>query len=202
LIKTLVFVVSMLLFSGGGSSVITAQTTQPVQPSQNDQSVPPVLNFTMKSLEGQQVDLAKYKGDVILIVNTASKCGFTPQYAPLEALYKKYAGQGFVILGFPENDFHDQEPGSDLEISQFCTQKYGVTFDMFSKIDVIGPNQCSLYKFLTDADTDPAFAGPVKWNFEKFLIARDGTIVARYRSKIKPDSTEVVSAIEAQLAKP
>ncbi|HTV47185.1 MAG TPA: glutathione peroxidase [Phycisphaerae bacterium] len=184
------------------SSAIMGQTTQPATSGQTGRAVPAVLNFTMTSIEGQDVNLAKYEGNVILIVNTASKCGFTPQYAPLEALYKKYANQGFVILGFPENDFHDQEPGTDIQISQFCTEKYGVTFDMFSKIDVIGPNQCPLYKFLTDETTDPAFAGPVKWNFEKFLIARDGTIVARFRSKIKPDSPQVVSAIEAQLAKP
>jgi glutathione peroxidase len=190
--------ISALLLAGGMGAAIMAQATQST--AQDDQSVPPVLNFTMKSLEGQEVNLAQYKGKVILIVNTASKCGYTPQYAPLEQLYKKYTNQGFVILGFPENDFHNQEPGTNLEISQFCTQKYGVTFDMFSKIDVIGPNQCSLYKFLTSPQTDPAFSGPVKWNFEKFLIARDGTIVARFRSKITPDSTQVVSAIEAQLA--
>lgn len=171
------------------------------QPTTQEANVPGVLDFTMKSLAGNDVNLSQYLGKVVLIVNTASKCGFTPQYGPLEKLHEKYAGQGLAILGFPENDFHHQEPGTDAEISQFCTTKYGVKFDMFSKIDVIGPNICPLYKYLTSADTDKEFAGPVKWNFEKFLISRDGKIVGRWRSKVKPDSPEMVSAIEAELAK-
>jgi glutathione peroxidase len=155
----------------------------------------------MKSLGGKDVSLSQYQGKVILMVNTASKCGNTPQYAPLEALYKKYADKGFVILGFPSNDFGHQEPGTDTDISEFCTKNYGVTFDMFSKVDVLGDTQCDLYKFLTSADTDPKFPGKITWNFEKFLISRDGQIVNRFTPKTQPDSDQVVSAIESELAK-
>lgn len=163
--------------------------------------VPPVLNFTMKSLDGKDVNLAKYQGKVILMVNTASKCGYTPQYKDLEALHEKYKEKGLVVLGFPANDFKNQEPGTDAEIATFCQDKYGVTFDMFSKVVVTGPEKVALYKYLTESSTDPKFPGEVKWNFEKFLIGKDGTIVARYNSKVKPMSDEVVKSVEAQLAK-
>ena len=155
----------------------------------------------MKSLDGRDVDLSQYQGKVILMVNTASKCGNTPQYAPLEALYTKYADRGFVILGFPSNDFGHQEPGSDIEISEFCTKNYGVTFPMFSKVDVKGDNICPLYAYLTGKDTDAPFAGTITWNFEKFLIGRDGNIVARFKPKTQPDSPQVLAAIEGELAK-
>jgi len=195
-------IVSAFAILGFASLVSAAPATQPsTRPSESSASTPPVLQFHMQSLDGKDVDLAQYKGKVILMVNTASKCGYTPQYAPLEALYKKYADQGFVVLGFPENDFKQQEPGTNEEISAFCTKNYGVTFPMFSKVDVIGPNTCDLYKYLTSESSDAKFAGPVKWNFEKFLIARDGTIVQRFRSKIWPESPEVVQAIEAEIAK-
>jgi len=155
----------------------------------------------MKSLAGQDVNLVQYRGKVLLIVNTASRCGNTPQYAPLEALYKKYANRGFMVLGFPSNDFGRQEPGTDAQITEFCTKNYGVTFDMFSKVDVKGSNICDLYQFLTGTETDKPFAGTITWNFEKFLVGRDGTVVARFKPKTKPDTPEVVSAIEAELAK-
>ncbi len=132
------------------------------------------------------------------MVNTASKCWFTPQYAGLEQLHEKYADKGLAILGFPCNDFGHQEPGSDTDISEFCMSHYGVKFDMFSKIDVKGENQAPLYKLLT---TEAPDKGDVKWNFEKFLISRDGKLVARFRSPVKPESPEMVSAIEAELAK-
>jgi glutathione peroxidase len=176
-------------------------TTQPTTQPMSSDAVAPVLHFTMKSLDGKDVNLGQYQGKVILMVNTASKCGNTPQYAPLEALYKKYADQGFVILGFPSNDFGRQEPGTDVEISAFCTKNYGVTFDMFSKVDVKGDNMCDLYKYLTSEDTDKPFAGEITWNFEKFLIGRDGNIVARFKPKTKPDTQEVIKAIETELAK-
>jgi len=160
----------------------------------------PVLSFTMPSLAGRKVHLSRYQGKVILMVNTASKCGFTPQYAGLEALYKRFKSKGFVILGFPSNDFGHQEPGTDKQISIFCTSHYGVTFPMFSKVDVKGPHQCALYHYLTGHKTDPRFAGVVKWNFEKFLISRNGKIVARFRSPIKPESAILVHAVETQLA--
>lgn len=176
----------------------SAPTTQP----QEDSAVPGPLNFTMKSLAGQDVPLSHYQGKVILMVNVASKCGNTPQYAGLERVYKKYADKGFIILGFPSNDFHHQEPGTDQEISQFCTQKYGVTFDMFSKVDVKGETQCPLYQFLTSEQTDPQFPGPITWNFEKFLIGRDGKVIARFKPKVQPESDPVITAIEAALAQP
>lgn len=160
-----------------------------------------VLTGTMNRLDGTPQDLSKYSGKVVLIVNTASKCGFTKQYAGLEALHKKYADQGLALLGFPSNDFKEQEPGTDAEIAEFCKANYGVTFDMFSKIDVKGDTQAPLYKALTSAETNHVEPGEVKWNFEKFLISRDGTIVARFRSKVTPDDPALVQAIEAELAK-
>jgi glutathione peroxidase len=198
-VNTSVFVAALLAFLPLTGTILLADDMSPAtQPSTQPSSVPPVLRYTMKSLGGKDVDLSQYQGKVLLIVNTASKCGFTPQYAPLEALHEKYSSQGLAILGFPENDFKNQEPGTDAEISTFCTTRYGVKFDMFSKVDVIGPNITPLYQYLTTTATD---TGDVKWNFEKFLISRKGEIVARYRSKITPDSPDVIAAIEAELAK-
>jgi glutathione peroxidase len=181
------------------SSAIADGLQKPQSTTQKE--VPAVLNFKMKSLAGKEVDLSKYQGKVVLIVNVASKCGFTPQYKGLQELHKKYATQGLAILGFPANDFGQQEPGSEQEIGEFCQKNYGVEFDMFSKISVKGPQQSNLYRQLTSEKTDPKFAGEVKWNFEKFLIGRDGEIVARFRSKVAPNSEEMVKAIEAELAK-
>jgi len=166
-----------------------------------ENKVPEVLNFKMKSLSGEDVDLSRYHGKVVLIVNTASKCGFTPQYKGLEALHEKYAGQGLVVLGVPSNDFGRQEPGSDEEISHFCSQNYGVKFDMMSKVPVKGVEQAPLYRYLTSKETDPKFAGPIKWNFTKFLISRDGQIVNRFEPNVKPEDAEVIQAIEGQLAR-
>jgi glutathione peroxidase len=162
--------------------------------------VPPILNFKMNSLTGKPVDLSQYKGNVVMIVNTASKCGMTPQYAGLQKLHEKYSPQGLRILGFPANDFGQQEPGSDAEIGDFCEANYGVKFPMFSKIAVTGANKAPLYKLLTEPASNPQFAGEVGWNFEKFLISRDGKIVARFRSGVTPESDEIKAAIEAQLA--
>jgi len=162
---------------------------------------PPVLNFKMKSLDGKDVDLSKYQGKVVMMVNVASNCGYTRQYTELQALHTKYAKEGLAVLGFPANEFGGQEPGTDGEISEFCKKEHGVDFDMFSKVVVKGDGQCKLYEFLTSKETDPKHAGPIKWNFEKFLIGRDGKIIARYPSKVKPDAPEVVKAIEAELAK-
>ncbi|WP_437227628.1 glutathione peroxidase [Planctomicrobium sp. SH661] len=163
--------------------------------------VPPVLDFEMQSLGGKPVALKEYQGKVILIVNTASECGATPQYAPLQELYTKYKDKGLVVLGFPCNQFGAQEPGSAKEIQEFCTANYGVTFPMFAKIDVNGPDAAPLYQYLTSKETDPKFAGKIKWNFEKFLISRDGEIVGRFGTPIVPNNAEVVQAIEAELAK-
>ena len=163
--------------------------------------VPQVLSFQMKSLDGKDVDLSKYSGKVVLIVNVASKCGNTPQYKPLEELYKKYQGQGLAVLGFPANEFGHQEPGTDHDISEFCTKNYGVDFDMFSKVVVKGDGQCALYEYLTSPKTDPKFAGDITWNFEKFLIGRNGEIVNRFSPRTQPNDPKVISAIEAELAK-
>ena len=192
------FIATLLAASAFAAADTTTQPT--TQPMADGAMVGPALRFTMKSLGGKDINLAQYQGKVILMVNTASHCGNTPQYALLEAMYKKYADQGFVILGFPSNDFGKQEPGTDVEISQFCTRNYGVTFDMFSKVDVKGDNMCDLYKFLTSAATDKPFDGDINWNFEKFLIDRSGNVVARFSPGTQPDSLQVVSAIEAQLA--
>jgi glutathione peroxidase len=150
-----------------------------------------VYDFSMNTIQGTPKPLSEYKGKVLLVVNTASKCGFTPQYEALESLYKKYNSQGFLVLGFPANNFMSQEPGTNAEIQQFCTRKYNVDFPMFSKIDVKGDNQTALYKYLTAEK-----GGEIKWNFTKFLIGRDGTILARFEPAVKPDSPEVTAAIE------
>jgi glutathione peroxidase len=159
-----------------------------------------ILDFKMKDIDGNDTKLKKYKGNVLLIVNTASKCGYTPQYEGLEATYNKYKDQGFYVLGFPANNFKGQEPGSDAEIKEFCTLKYKVTFPMFSKISVLGDDQDPLYKFLTSKESDPDFSGDITWNFNKFLIDRKGNVVARFSSKDTPQSDGVTQAIEKYLA--
>ena len=161
------------------------------------------LNQPMKTLDGQDVNLAdKYRGKVVLLVNVASKCGNTPQYKPLEGLHEKYGDQGLAIVGVPCNQFGGQEPGTAADITEFCTKNYGVKFDMLSKVDVNGDDACPLYKSLTSKESDPKFGGKIAWNFEKFLFNRQGQLVARFTPKTQPDSLEVVSAIEAELAKP
>jgi glutathione peroxidase len=157
-----------------------------------------IYDIPLKDIDGKDASLAPYKGQVILIVNVASKCGFTPQYAGLESVYTNYQAKGLVICGFPCNQFHAQEPGTDLEIKAFCTAKYDVTFPMFDKLDVNGENRHPLYVYLAGANSP--FPGNIRWNFTKFLIGRDGTIVNRFDSKVKPDSPEVTQAIEAALA--
>jgi glutathione peroxidase len=158
-----------------------------------------VLDFQMKDIDGNDVKLKKYKGNVLLVVNTASKCGYTPQYEGLEAIYKKYKDQGFAVLGFPANNFGGQEPGTAAEIKEFCTTKYKVTFPMFAKISVKGDDQDPLYKFLTSEQTNPNFAGEITWNFNKFLIDKKGSVVARFSSKDTPDGEAVTQAIEKYL---
>lgn len=159
------------------------------------------LNQSMKTLDGQDVNPAeKYAGKVVLLVNVASFCGNTPQYKPLEALHEKYADQGLAIVGVPCNQFGHQEPGSAKEISEFCTSKYDVQFDLLAKVDVNGDNACPLYKWLTSKETNPKSPGPIQWNFEKFLFNRKGELVARFSPKTQPDSPEVVEVIEAELA--
>jgi len=163
---------------------------------QGAEKVGPALDFKMKTIKGDEVDLSKYQGKVVLMVNVASKCGLTPQYEGLEDLHEKYADRGLAVLGFPANEFGKQEPGTDGEIADFCKAKYDVKFDMFSKVVVKGDGQCDLYKYLT---TEPKHAGEIKWNFEKFLVDRDGNVVARFAPTVKPDAPEVIKAIETAL---
>jgi glutathione peroxidase len=168
---------------------------------QADQQVPGVLKFKMKSLDGKEVDLARYQGKVLLIVNLASECGYTPQYKDLQALYSKYGKDGFVVLGFPCNQFGQQEPGTSKEIADFCKKNYGVTFPLFAKIDIEGPGAAPLYRYLTSREHNSKFAGPVKWNFEKYLISRTGEVIARFEAETEPASASVVEAIENELKK-
>jgi glutathione peroxidase len=160
----------------------------------------PFFKYKMKDIDGNDVKLGKYKGNVLLVVNTASKCGYTPQYEGMEAVYNKYKDKGFYVLGFPANNFGGQEPGTESEIKEFCTTKYKVTFPMFAKISVLGADQDPLYTFLTSKEQNPDFAGDIKWNFTKFLVDRNGKVVARFGSKEKPDSEAVTQAIEKYLA--
>jgi glutathione peroxidase len=154
--------------------------------------------FTLNSIDGKPTPLADYKGKVVLVVNVASQCGYTPQYSALEAVYEKYKDQGFVIIGFPANNFGAQEPSTNEEIKTFCSRKYSVTFPMYAKISVQGADQAPLYAYLTK-QTPPGIAGEIKWNFTKFLIDRNGNVVQRFESAVTPDSKEMVSAIEKQL---
>jgi glutathione peroxidase len=157
-----------------------------------------IYDIPLKDIDGKETTLKPYQGKVLLIVNVASKCGFTPQYAGLEAIYEKYKDQGLVVLGLPCNQFMFQEPGTSAEIKQFCSSKYNVTFPMFEKIDVNGDNRHPLYVLLAGKDSPQS--GMIKWNFTKFLISRDGKILQRYAPTTKPDSDDVVKAIEAALA--
>jgi glutathione peroxidase len=174
--------------------VITDPTDKPAE------STP--LQFTVKDIDGKDVNLADFKGRVVLIVNVASRCGNTPQYKPLEKLYEKYKDQGLVIIGFPANNFGAQEPGSDGQIKEFCESTYHVAFPMMSKISVKGDDKAPLYQYLTDEKTNGQFAGEIEWNFGKFLVDRNGAVIARIAPSTKPDSPKVVAEIEKALAAP
>lgn len=154
--------------------------------------------FTLPAIDGKAAPLAAYKGKVVLVVNVASKCGYTPQYAGLEALYRKYRDRGFVILGFPANNFGMQEPGTNEEIAQFCKLKYDVTFPMYAKVSVKGDDKTPLYKWLT-TEANPALAAEVRWNFTKFLLDKEGNLVSRFESKVTPEDPQLTGAIEKLL---
>jgi glutathione peroxidase len=158
-----------------------------------------IHDFTLNSIDGQPTSLGQFKGKVVLIVNVASRCGFTPQYAGLEALYNKYKDRGLVILGFPANNFLRQEPGTNEAIKTFCSTKYHVTFPMFAKVSVKGADKTPLYQFLTDKKANSATGGEIGWNFTKFLADRNGKVIARFASRVEPESAELVRAIEAAL---
>jgi glutathione peroxidase len=168
--------------------ILSAQTKEKQMETQ-----PVLYSFTMKTIEGNDKKLSDYKGKVLMIVNVASKCGHTPQYKGLEALYEKYKDQGFMILGFPANNFFSQEPGTNEEIKTFCSLNYGVTFDMFSKISVKGDDQHPLYHYLTEESPVP---GAVKWNFQKYLVDRKGNVVDKFSPGTEPAEKEVIAEIE------
>ena len=159
-----------------------------------------VLDRTMKRLDGTEEDLSRYKGKVVMLVNVASRCGLTPQYKGLEALYDKYKDKGLVVLGFPANNFGNQEPDTNEKIKEFCTSKYDVSFPMMSKISVKGDDKHPLYKFLTEGQAGEDFAGDVEWNFAKFLVDRNGNLMARFSSRTKPEDPQVAETIEKALA--
>ena len=160
-----------------------------------------VYDYTLNSIEGQPAPFSAYKGKVLMVVNVASRCGYTPQYSALELIYEKFKDKGFVIVGVPANNFGAQEPGTDAEIKTFCTRKYNVQFPMMSKVSVKGSDTAPLYQYLTDAKANPKTGGEIKWNFTKFLADRQGNIVARFEPEVTPDSPQVVSAIEQALGK-
>ncbi|MFA7289016.1 MAG: glutathione peroxidase [Melioribacteraceae bacterium] len=170
-----------------------------INASEKDKKVEPIYNITVKNMDGKEVKLSDYKGKVLLIVNVASKCGYTKQYAGLQKIYDQYKSKGFEILAFPCNDFGGQEPGTNEEIQEFCSSKFDVKFPLFDKVKVLGDSKAPLYSLLTNNDS--VEKGDIKWNFEKFLISKDGKIVERFRSKVEPESKEMTSSIEKELAK-
>lgn len=167
-----------------------------VSTNENDDSI---YDFKLKSIDGEETELSEYSGKVLLIVNTASECGFTPQYDGLQDVYDKYKEDGFYVLGFPANNFGGQEPGTDEEIAEFCSVNFNIQFPMFSKVSVKGDDIHPLFEYLTTAENRD-FSGEIGWNFEKFLIDKDGNLVRRFRSKVEPDSDELTESIESALA--
>lgn len=186
-----------LLFTAAAALVLAAG----VQVGNGQEKAMTPLTGKMKGLDGKDIDLRQYKGKVVLIVNVASKCGYTNQYKGLQELFDQYSKDGLVVLGVPSNQFGAQEPGSEEDIAKFCTTNYKVTFPMTAKVDVKGPGKVDLYKALTAATLRDGKTEEVGWNFEKFLIGRDGRVVARYKSAVAPESRELQAAILAELAK-
>lgn len=164
----------------------------------NSERLDNIYKYELNSIDGKNISLEEYKGNVLLIVNTASECGFTPQYAGLQELYESYSDDGFEILGFPANNFGGQEPGSNEEIAQFCEINFGVTFPLFSKVSVKGDDIHPLFKELTSLN-NPDFTGDIGWNFEKFLIDRNGNLLRRFKSSVSPDRKELKEAVDLAL---
>lgn len=188
-ISIMSFFGTVLSFFGFGN------ITTPLSPS-----IHSVYDFTMKTIDGKEQSLADYKGKVLLIINVASKCGNTPQYADIEALYDKYKDKGLVVLGFPANNFMGQEPGSDSEIMEFCTRTYNVSFPMFSKISVKGKDQHPLYQYLTKKMNNGVLDASVKWNFQKFLIDKNGKVITSFAPSLSVSDQQVIQEIEKALA--
>lgn len=196
-LKLVLGIVVLLIVGGVGTAYALGFIFNP-SPSEPPK-VSSIYEFKMKDIEGKEVKLEAYKGKVALIVNTASKCGLTPQYEGLQAIFDKYKDKDFVILGFPANNFMGQEPGTEKEIKEFCTLKYKVSFPMFAKISVKGADQHPLYTYLTNEKSNAGFSGDITWNFEKFLIGKDGKTLARFSPSTKPDDPKVIEAIEKAL---
>jgi glutathione peroxidase len=190
---------SLLASMAGAIAVFALAPFAVVSASDSGKKPTSVLDFHAKDIDGKDVDLASFKGKVLLIVNTASQCGLTPQYKDLEAIYEKHKGQGFEILAFPANEFGKQEPGNNEQIKEFCTTKYKVSFPLFSKIVVKGKGIDPLYEYLTNESTNPKFAGEIPWNFTKFLVNRKGEVIARFEPRATPTSAAVSEAIEKAL---
>jgi glutathione peroxidase len=199
MIRALIATAVVVVLGVGAFFALNAKTMETTASASHGDKT--VYDFTMTDIDGKEAKLSTYKGKVALLVNTASKCGYTPQYEGLEKIYAKYKDQGFVILGFPANNFGGQEPGTNEEIKEFCTTKFKTTFPMFAKISVKGEDQHPLYKYLTSTHDNPQFAGDIKWNFNKFLVDKNGKVIARFDSKDTPESEKVTAAIESALAK-
>lgn len=188
----IILVFALTIFGGAFLSPVAAEV--------GEKSGVNAHSFKMRSLSGKETDLGQYQGKLVLAVNVASQCGYTPQYAGLQALHEKYRDRGLVVAGFPCNQFGKQEPGTSKEIAAFCESRYHVTFDMFEKVEVNGEGACELYQFLTAQEASPAGKGKVKWNFEKFLIGQDGQVVARFGSSTNPDDESLIQEIEKRLS--
>ena len=197
-VNSLLWVLSLTAFFSLIFFMTRTKNTTAEEGTQNMTTTKRVYDFKEKTIDGKEVLLADYKGKTLLIVNTASKCGFTPQYKGLEALYEKYKDKGFEILGFPANNFMGQEPGSNEQIKQFCSLNYSVKFPLFSKISVKGRDMDPLYQYLT---TESGFNGDISWNFNKFLVNPEGKVVARFGSKTDPLANELIQELEANLPK-
>lgn len=191
--KVIITLMALTLFGG---------CCGPAKAVNGEVQVNSIYEIEVQTISGEPIKLEAYKGKVLLIVNTASKCGFTGQYEGLQKLYETYQDDGLVVLGFPANDFLKQEPGSDDEIASFCKINYGVTFPMFSKISVKGDNQHPLYTFLTSRKSNPDFSGKISWNFNKFLVSKNGVVINRFGSRTKPDNKDLIQAIEDALNSP
>ncbi len=202
--KTIAIVVAVVLSATAcaqqeGDSKPTRKDTQGGGNATSGAKAKGPLDFKLKTIDGQDVDLGKYRGKVVLLVNVASQCGMTPQYAQLQDLHERYAARGLAILGIPANNFGGQEPGSDAEIKEFCTSRYAVKFDMFSKVSVAGDDRCPLYQWLTSKQSNPKFGGDIKWNFTKFLIGRDGKVIGRFEPRTRPDDAALLKLLEEAL---
>jgi len=182
--------------------LLLATAVAPAEDKPAPAAAKPIYDFTVKDIDGKEVSLSKYKGDVVMIVNVASECGYTDKtYSGLQALFDKYKDKGFKVVAFPANDFGGQEPGSDSQIKTFCTESKKVTFDLMSKVAAKGPDQAPIYKYLT-THPNKDVAGDLKWNFEKYVVGRDGQVIARFGTKTLPEDPKVIEAVEKALAAP